>query len=100
MNGGVRGDPAPVSLTVRALRSGGGFAVALLLSAVVLHLMGSDVANRAALLGVVALIATPALSLAATALETWKRERTTTLLAVIVLGVLTVATGLALFVGR
>lgn len=93
-------DPAGSSLTVRALRSGSGFAVALLLSALVLHLLGSDVAGRAALLGVVALIATPALSLVATAVESWKRERTTAVLAVLVLGVLTVATGLAWAIAR
>jgi hypothetical protein len=100
MSDPVRSHAAPVALTIRALQSGGAFAVALLLSALVLHVMGSDVANNAAVLGVVALIATPALSLAATVVESWTRERPTALLAVIVLGVLTVATGLALSIGR
>lgn len=91
---------APVSWTVRALQGGAAFAMALFLSAIVLHAIGNDAADRAALLGVVALIATPALSLAATALEAWARERQTALLAIAVLGVLSVATVLALLLGR
>ena len=91
---------APVSLTVRALQSGAAFALGLFLSAIALHLVGSAVADRAALLGVLALIATPAISLAATVFEAWARERQTALLALAVLGVLSVATGLALVLGR
>ena len=93
-------DPAPVSLTVRALQAGAAFSIALFLSAIVLDLIGSETANNAALLGVLALIATPALSLAATALEAWPRERQTAVLAVVILGVLSLATGLALLLGR
>jgi hypothetical protein len=88
----------PAALTVRALRGGAGFATALFLSAIVLGVIGSDVAARAALLGVLAIIATPAISLVATALETWTRERPTAVLAIVVLLVLAVATGVALFV--
>ncbi len=91
---------APVSWTVRALQSGAAFAMALCLSAIVLHVIGSETAENAALLGVLALIATPALSLVATAFEAWARERQTALLAVVVLGVLSLATGLALVLGR
>lgn len=91
---------APVSWTVRALQSGAAFALALLLSAIVLHLMGNPVADNAALLGVLALMATPAISLLATAFEAWARERQTALLALVVLGVLSVAAGLALMLGR
>lgn len=91
---------APISRTVRALKSGAAFALGLFLSAIVLHVIGSDVADKAALLGVLALIATPAISLAATVFETWARERQTALLAMVVLGVLCVATGLALVLGR
>ncbi len=74
--------------------------MALFLSAIVLDVLGSDLAGRAAFLGVVAIIATPALSLAATALETWKADRPVALLAVVVLGVLSFATGLALMLSR
>lgn len=91
---------APVSWTVRALQSGAAFAVGLFLSAIALHVMDNDAADKAALLGVLALIATPAFSLVATALEAWARERQTALLAVVVLGVLSLATGLALLLGR
>lgn len=90
----------PAALTIRALRTGAGFAIALFLTAVVLDALGSDIADRAAFLGIVALIATPALSLAATAFESWNRDRTTALLALGVIGVLAVAVGVALFIGR
>lgn len=73
--------------------------MALFLSAIVLDVIGSDIAGRAAILGVVAIIATPAISLAATALETWKRDRPVAILAIAVLGVLTVAVALALVLG-
>ena len=62
--------------------------------------VGSDVGGRAALLGVLAMIATPVLGLVATTIESWDRDRTAALLAVAVLGVLVVASGVALFVGR
>ncbi len=91
---------APIAWTVRALKSGAAFALALFLSAIALHLVGHPAADKAALLGVLALIATPAISLAATALEAWARERQTALLALAVLAVLSVATALALFMSR
>ncbi len=74
--------------------------MALLLSAMALRLLAIDTADDAALLGVLALIATPALSLAATALEAWARDRQTALLAVVVLAVLSLAAGVALVLGR
>jgi hypothetical protein len=90
----------PPASTVRALRAGSAFALALFLSSIVLHLLGNDIAERAALLGVVAIIATPAISLLATAMEQWSRDRQTATLALSVIGVLAVATGLALFIGQ
>ena len=90
----------PPALTVRALRAGSAFALALFLSAIVLHVLGSAIAESAALLGVVAIIATPALALLATAAEQWARDRSIATLAVAVVGVLTVATGVALLIGR
>ena len=90
----------PPALTVRALRAGSAFALALFLSAIVLDLLGSDIAERAALLGVLAIIGTPALALFATAVEQWPRDRSIATLAVAVVGVLTVASGIALFIGR
>ena len=90
----------PAALTIRALRAGGGFAITLFLAAIVLRAVGSDIADRAAFLGIVALIATPPISLAATAVESWNRDRTTALLALCVLGVLAVAVGVALLIGR
>jgi len=90
----------PPATTVRALRAGSAFALALFLSSIVLDLLGSDIAERAALLGVVAIIATPAISLLATAAEQWSRDRQTATLAVAVIGVLAAATGLALFISK
>ena len=90
----------PPALTVRALRAGSAFALALFLSSIVLDLLGSDISERAAMLGVVAIIATPAISLLATAAEQWSRDRQIAALALSVIGVLAVATGLALFISR
>ena len=59
----------PAALTIRAMRTGSGFAISLLLAAIALQVLGYDIAERAATLGVVALIATPAISLAATLIE-------------------------------
>jgi hypothetical protein len=87
----------PPALTVRALRAGSAFALALFLSAIVLNLLGNDIAERAGLLGVVAIIATPAIALLATAVEQWVRDRSISLLALAVVGVLTVASAIALF---
>jgi len=87
----------PPALTIRALRAGSAFALSLFLAAIVLNLLGSDIAERAGFLGVVAIIATPAVSLVATAAEQWAHDRSITTLAVAVVGVLTVATGIALF---
>ena len=86
------------ALTVRALQAGAVFVIGLLAAGLVLQVLGSDVADRAATLGVFALVATPALALAATSLETWRTERTTAVLALLVLGVLAVATVVALFI--
>ena len=91
---------AVTTLTIRALRAGSAFAITLLLAGLVLPAVGSDVGGRAALLGVLAMIATPVLGLVATTIESWERDRTAALLAVAVLGVLVVASGVALFVGR
>lgn len=91
-------DQAPASLTIRALQTGSGFAISLLLAAIALRVLGYDVAERAAFLGVVALIATPALSLVATLIEAWARDRPTALLVTAVLALLAVATGIALSV--
>ena len=90
----------PPALTIRALRAGSAFALALFLSAIVLDLLGNEIADRAAYLGVVAIIATPVLALLATTVEQWLRERSIALLALAVVGVLTVASGIALFIGR
>ena len=87
-------------LTIRALRAGSGFAITLLLAGVVLHLFGSDVADRAALLGVLALIGTPVLGLLATIEENSSSDRTAARLAVAVIAVIAVAVGVALFIGR
>jgi hypothetical protein len=91
---------AVTTLTIRALRAGSAFAITLLLAGLVLTAVGSDVGVRAALLGVLAMIATPVLGLVATTIESWDRDRTAALLAIAVLGVLAVASGVALFVGR
>jgi hypothetical protein len=88
------------SLTIRVLQAGGAFASALFLSAIVLHVLNIDIADRAALLGILAIIGTPPLSLVATAVETRAKDRTTALLALAVLGVLAVATLVALLIGR
>ena len=96
----MTGSHAVTTLTIRALRAGSAFAITLLLAGLVLTAIGSDVGVRAALLGVLAMIATPVLGLVATTIESWDRDRTAALLAVAVLGVLVVASGVALFVGR
>jgi len=92
-------DEPPAPLTIRALQTGSGFAISLFLAAIVLDFLGHDVGQRAALLGVVALIATPALALAATFLETWARDRPIALLATAVLALLGVAISVALLIG-
>ena len=96
----MTGSPAVITLTIRALRTGSAFAITLLLAGLVLTAVGSDVGVRAALLGVLVMIATPMLGLVATTIESWDRDRTAALLAVAVLGVLVLARGVALFVGR
>ena len=90
----------PPATTVRALRAGSAFALALFLSSIVLDLLGNEIAERAALLGIVAIIATPAISLLATVFEQWSRDRQVATLALSVIGVLAVATGLALFISK
>ena len=96
----MTGSKTVTTLTIRTLRAGSAFAVTLLLAGLVLYALGSDIGARAALLGVLAMIATPALGLVATTIESWDRDRTAALLGVVVLGVLVVASGVALFVGR
>jgi uncharacterized membrane protein len=96
----MTGSHAVTTLTIRALRAGSAFAITLLLAGLVLTALGSDVGVRAALLGVLAMIATPVLGLVATTIESWDRDRTAALLAVAVLGVLVLASGVAFFVGR
>ena len=83
-------------MTLRSLQAGAAFVSGVFVSALVLHLLGHDVAERAASLGVVALIATPAFALLGAALENWARQRTTALLALAVLGVLGLATAVAI----
>lgn len=91
-------DQVPASLTIRALQTGAAFAISLLLAAILLDALGHEAADRAAALGVVALIATPALALVATFVESVARDRPTALLATAVLAVLAVAIGVALFI--
>jgi hypothetical protein len=96
----MTGSHAVTTLTIRALRAGSAFAITLLLAGLVLTAVGSDVGVRAALLGVLTMIATPVLGLVATTIESWDRDRTAALLAVAVVGVLAVAVGVAFLVGR
>ena len=91
-------DRTPASLTIKALQTGAAFAITLLLAAIAVHVMGHEAADRAAVLGIVTLIATPALALVATFFESWARDRPTALLATAVLAVLAVAIGVALFI--
>ena len=83
-------------MTLRALQTGAAFVSSVFVTALVLHLIGSDVAERAAELGVFALVATPAFALLAAAAENWNRERATALLALTVLAVLALATAVAI----
>ena len=90
----------PNALTQRVLQAGAIFVSGLFVTALVLHVLGSNIAERAATLGVVSLIATPAAALAASAIEHWTRERATALLALAVLAVLGVATAVAVIIER
>ena len=83
-------------MTLRALQAGAAFVSSVFVTALLLHLIGNDLAERAATLGVVALIATPAVALLATAFENWNRQRATALLALTVLAVLGVAAAVAI----
>ena len=85
-------------MTVRALQAGAAFVSGLFATALVLHLLGIDVAvaERAASLGVAAMVATPAVMLLATASERWNLDRPTALLALGVLAVLGLATAVAI----
>jgi len=96
----VSGSHPQATLTIRALRAGSAFAITLLLAGAVLRAVGSDVADRAALLGVLAMIGTPVIGLGATVVENWTRERTVAYLAMAVIAVLAVAIGVALIIGR
>jgi hypothetical protein len=86
-------------VTLRALQAGAAFVSSVFVTALVLHVIGSSVADRAATLGVVALIATPAVALVAITAETWNRDEPTPLLALAVLAVLGVSTAVALITG-
>ena len=86
-------------MTLRVLRSGAAFVSGVFITALVLHVLGNDVADRAATLGVVALIATPALALLAITVETWNGDELTPLLAIAVLFVLGVSSAIAFVVG-
>ena len=83
-------------MTLRALQAGAAFVSGLFVAALVLGVLGNDLAERAAGLGVVALVATPAVALLAAALENWNRERGTALLALTVLAVLGLAAAVAI----
>jgi hypothetical protein len=82
-------------VTQRALQAGAAFVSGVFITALVLHLVGNDLAERVATLGVIALIATPAVALAATAFDNWGKDRVTALLALTVLAVLAVAVAVA-----
>ena len=86
-------------MTLRALQAGASFVIGVFISALVLHVLGSDLAERAASLGVLGLMATPAIALAATAVDRWNAERSTALLAIAVLAVLGAAAAVAWLIG-
>jgi hypothetical protein len=87
----------PVALTVRALVIGTFLAAACLAGALALTLVGvTATAAAVSAVGIVILIATPALGLAATFLETRRTEHRTALMALLVLAILVVAAGVAL----
>jgi hypothetical protein len=83
-------------VTLRALQAGAAFVSGLFVTALLLRVIGHDAADRAASLGVIALIATPAVAMLATAVDRWNRERPTALLALTVLAVLGLATAVAI----
>ena len=87
-----------VRWTINALRAGQLAVVVLLGAALALELAdATDSGTVAARLGALLLIAVPALALAATALETWRGDRTTAVLAAVVIAVLGVAVAVAAF---
>jgi amino acid transporter len=91
----------PVRLTVRALRAGQVAAAAFFAVALVAQLLAQEaLATTAATLGVLLVIATPAVSLLATIAESWRKDRPTLIAAGLVLAVLAVATSVALLIGR
>jgi hypothetical protein len=81
---------------LRALQAGAAFVSGLFLTALVLRALGNDLAERAAALGVLALVATPAVALLAAAFENWSRQRSTALLALTVVAVLALAAAVAI----
>lgn len=86
-----------VALTARALVLGTALAAGCLAVGLALTLAGvTAIAAVASAVGIVILIATPALGLIATIFETRRAERRTALMALIVLAILIVAAGLAL----
>jgi hypothetical protein len=91
----------PVRLTILALRAGQLGAAAFFGVALVAQLLVQEqLSMTAATIGVLLVIATPAASLLATIAETWRKDRPTVIAAALVLVVLAVATGVALFIGR
>jgi hypothetical protein len=92
---------APVRLTIRTLRAGQLTAAAFFGVALVAQLLGqTQLSTSAATVGVLVVIATPAASLLATIAEARRADRATVVAAFLVLGVLGVATGVALSIGR
>lgn len=102
MNADPRSDVSSGSarLTIGVLRLSQIVAGGLFVAALLLQVLGSNLAESLAVPGVIVVIATPALSLLATYAESWRRDRAVAVLAAAVLAVLAVATGVALFLGR
>jgi drug/metabolite transporter (DMT)-like permease len=91
----------PVRLTIRALRGGQLAAAAFFGVALVAQLLVQEqLSMTAATIGVLVVIATPAVSLLATIVEARRTDRPTVIAAALVLAVLGVATGVALIIGR
>ncbi|MEO6349379.1 MAG: hypothetical protein ABIP53_01895 [Candidatus Limnocylindrales bacterium] len=91
----------PVRWTILALRAGQLTAAAFFGVALVAQLLiQPELSMSAATIGVLLVIATPAASLLATIAESWRSDRATVVAAILVLGVLLVASGIALLIGR
>ena len=95
------GGGSATAWTVRALRTGQVVAAALFGAAIALHLVGqASVGAVAASAAVVVVLATPAFALFAAMVDARDSGHATALLAGAVLAVLSVATALAVFIGR